>query len=220
MMYCNDYIANRANEDTIQQALANWQTKNAPFIKDADTGKTLDRTPAQVAHTYMERYGHSVDTIRDQIDSEYFDYGSNEKEVYGISLARIGDNGSECLVCTIVDQSLTKQESKDVITLNKRLILDLDEDYNNGGDPMGNKFTQPTNDMKIDAEPKSLNPNPQPPSPLPPPEPPPASEQSHDNHDMQNDSLPGTNNKSENDPLDEELVGILRCKYKIARLTK
>jgi hypothetical protein len=96
-----------------------------------------------------------------------------------------------------------------VTTLDERLILDIDEDYNNDGDPTGIKFLLKTSDIKPEVEPKSLKPNPQPPSPLPPPEPPPASEKSHDYHDMRNDSLRGTINDSESDQLDEELVGIL-----------
>jgi hypothetical protein len=80
MVYVNDYIAN-GNEETTQQAVKNWQEKNAPHIKDAERGIQLDRNPAQVLRTYMERYGYSMDTItiRDQLDWEYFEYGSDER---------------------------------------------------------------------------------------------------------------------------------------------
>lgn len=92
-VYAHDYIAN-GHEEEVQQAVKHWKDKNAPYLKDDETGKQMDRNPVQVLRTYMERYGHNLDTIRDQLDWEYFDHGSDESEVFGGTMARFGGDES------------------------------------------------------------------------------------------------------------------------------
>ena len=67
------FLEDKTNEEDCKQALEHWEKRNQNLLRDPKTNRLCNTPPLQVLRTYAERYGHSIDTIDDNIDWQCFE---------------------------------------------------------------------------------------------------------------------------------------------------
>jgi hypothetical protein len=67
------YLEDKANEEECKKALDYWDERNRAKLRDPKTNKVCEMSPMQVLRTYIDRYGHSLDTIDADLDWKYFE---------------------------------------------------------------------------------------------------------------------------------------------------
>jgi hypothetical protein len=72
-VYVFKYLEDKANEEECKKALEYWDERNRAKLRDPKTSKVCEMSPMQVLRTYIDRYGHSLETIDADIDWKYFE---------------------------------------------------------------------------------------------------------------------------------------------------
>jgi hypothetical protein len=71
------YLEDKANDEECKKALEYWDESR---LRDPKTSKICNLTPMQVLRTYQERYGHSLETMDNDLDWMYFEQENSDDQ--------------------------------------------------------------------------------------------------------------------------------------------
>jgi hypothetical protein len=73
------YLEDKANDEDCKKALEYWDERNRSRLRDPKTSKVGTLTPMQVLRTYQERYGHSLETMDNDLDWMHFERENSDE---------------------------------------------------------------------------------------------------------------------------------------------